>query len=163
MANRAMAAKRIKMAKERRAWAKQFSRRGYMQPNREIIKEYKNHAQGLGLDEQVIDQMVIIIQKREGVSNPHVPKMDGEGRKAALKRQAELEAVLPNGCDQRIVGPSGRDCLQESWIYFNSQRNCFVLVHVDLTTCTERRSTTYSSLELLMMCWQGDAVRWMKK
>lgn len=131
------------MARERRAWSKQYQSRAPKPPNREAIRHYKDHAKGLA-DNQFVD------------SPP--PRIT-----LAKKEQAELELWLPEGCDQRVLGPSGRDQLQESWIYSNSQKNCFVLVHVDRTTSIERRSTTYSSIDLLMMYWGGDAIRWVEK
>lgn len=148
MANRNMQQKAMKMRRQKRAWAKSLQRRGLMQPNRDVIKEYKAHARGLE-DKDFVDS----------VANEILPFKNKE----KLRRQAELEAGLPDNCDHRIIGPTGRDALQESWIYFNSQKNCFVLVHVDLEESIERKSQTYSSLEMLMMVWEGGAIRWREK
>jgi len=161
MANRVMAQKRLKMARQRRAWAKQYRQRSFMVPNREVIKEYKHHAAGLDVDERVIDELVILQQVKDKNPNPGIPRMTSDARKAALKRQAELE--VETHCELRVVGPTGRDELQESWIYFTARKDCFVLVHRDLEQRIERRSTTYSSKELLTMCWEGGAIRWVNK
>lgn len=156
-----MQQKTLKMKRQRRAWAKQFRQRGYMAPNREVIREYKHHAAGLEVDERTIDELIILQQIKEKHPNPGVPQMTSDARKAALKRQAELEK--DTGCEMRVLGPSGRDQLQESWIYFTSRRDCFVLVHRDLDIGIERRSTTFSSMELLTMCWERGAIPWVNK
>lgn len=138
----------LKLQRQRRAWAKSLQRRGMQVPNREVIRNYKAHAKGLE-DKEFVDRIADAIL-------PH--KM-----KEKFRKQAELEAGLPEGCDHRVLGPTGRDALQESWIYSNAQRNCFVLVHVDLETRIERKSMAFSSLELLMMRWEGGAINWREK
>lgn len=138
----------LKLQRQRRAWAKSLNRRGMMVPNREVIKNYKLHAKGLE-DKEFVDRIADAIL-------PH-------RMKEKFRKQAELEAGLPEGCDHKVLGPTGRDALQESWIYSNSQRNCFVLVHVDLETRIERNSPPYSSIELLMMFWEGGAIQWREK
>ena len=139
----------LKLRRQKRAWAKSLQRRGMMQPNRDVIRNYKLHARGLE-DVEFVDRIAAEI----------LPDFK---RRQKLALQDKIEAGMPEGCDHRVVGPSGKDQLQESWIYSNSKRNCFVLVHVDLTTSIERKSVTYSSLDLLMMCWEGDAIRWREK
>lgn len=139
----------LKLQRQRRAWAKSLQRRGMMQPNRDVIKNYKLHARGLE-DREFVDS----------IAREILPDYQ---RRVKLARQAQLEAGMPEGCDQRVLGPTGKDCLQESWIYSNSQKNCFVLVHVDLTTRIERKSVPFSSKELLLMCWEGGAINWREK
>lgn len=148
MANRTMQQKELKMRRQRRAWAKSLTRSGGKQPNRDVIKMYKHHARGLE-DETFVDTVADLV----------APFAD----KQKLKRQAELEAGMPPECTLRVLGPTGRDQLQESWIYFNSRKTCFVLVHMDLEQRIELRSTTYSSKELLVMCWEGGRVDWVDK
>lgn len=136
------------MVRQRRAWAKQLNRKGGFTPNREVIKNYKLHARGLE-DRAFVDR----------IANEVAPLKNKE----RLYKQAMQEAGLPDGCDNRVLGPTGRDCLQESWIYSNSRRDCFVLVHIDMEQEIERKSPVFSSLELLMMCWEGGAIRWVSK
>lgn len=149
MANRNMQQKKLKMARQRRAWFNNLRGRGLKVPNRDVIKEYKHHAQGLA-DVEFADR----------VASEIIP--DFEKRKK-LALQAQQEAALPSGCDNRVLGPTGKDNLQESWIYSNARRDCFVLIHVDLEQSIERTSQTYSTLELLMMCWEGGAIKWVQK
>lgn len=149
MANRTMAQKTLKLKRQRRAWAKQYRRRGLMVPNREVIQEYKERAQGLAIHMDAADVAAEALMPG---------KIEIRER---LKEQAQLEAELPNGCNLRIAGPTGKDQLQCSWIYFTARKDCFVLVHTDLEKSIERRSTTYSSLEFLIFCWENDAIKWV--
>ena len=151
------------MVRMRRSQPKTFRQRNYFQPNREIIKEYQNRAAGLGVDEAVIDEMIMLQKLKEKDPHPGVHHMTGEGRKAALKRQAELEAKMPNQCELRVLGPTGRDELQQSWIYFNPTKTCFVLVHIDNTQNIQRMSMTYPSKDLLMLSWELGRVLWVEK
>lgn len=137
------------MARQRRAWFNGMRARGLKVPNRDVIKEYKHHARGLE-DREFVDR----------IASEIIPDFE---RRKKLAEQARIEADLPDGCDHRVLGPTGKDNLQESWIYSNSQRNCFVLVHIDLEKEIERKSMAFPTLELLVMCWEGGAVRWETK
>jgi hypothetical protein len=137
----------IKLARQRRAWAKSLSRRGMMQPNRDVIKQYALAARGLQ-DEEFVDRVADTIKVRN---------------REALKIQGELEGWLPDSCNMRFSGPGPNNPFQECFTYHNSRKDCFVVVHKDLTLGIERRSTTYSSKELLLMCWGMDAIQWVFK
>lgn len=163
MANRTMQQKVLKMKRQRRAWAKTLSRRGYMQPNRDVIKEYKHHAQGLEVDERKVDEAVRLMRIKDGELNPKKRNFQSKARLDALRRQAELEATLPDGCDLKFSGPTVPDIYQETFIYFNSKKTKFVLVLRDLEQRIERVSVVFSSKELLVMCWEMDRVYWDKK
>ncbi len=141
MANRAMQQKRLKMARERRAWAKAYQRRTPKPPNREAIQHYAAHARGLE-DNQFVD------------SPP--PKIT-----AKQKQQALLELMMPTDCDMSVRGPTTPDIFQESLIYFNPTKTKFVLVIKDLEQRIERISIVFSSKELLIMCWEMDRVNWV--
>lgn len=141
MANRAMQQKRLKMARERRAWARAYQRRTPKPPNREAIQHYAAHARGLE-DNQFVD------------SPP--PKIS-----AKQKQQALLELMMPVDCDMSVRGPTAPDIFQESLIYFNPTKTKFVLVIKDLEQRTERISIVFSSKELLIMCWEMDRVCWV--
>lgn len=163
MANRTMQQKVLKMNRQRRAWAKTLSRRGYMQPNRDVINEYKHHAQGLQHDERVIDEAVRLMRIKDGEINPKKRKFQSEARLDALRHQAELEAILPDGCDLKFSGPTVPDIYQETLIYFNAKKTKFVLVLRDLEQRIERVSVVFSSKELLIMCWEMDRVNWVER
>lgn len=137
----------MKLRRQKRAWANNLRGRGMMQPNRDVIKQYALAARGLE-DTEFVDRLAdpIPVKNRE-----------------ALKQQGELEAWLPDGCDMRFRGPGVNNPFQECFTYHNSQKNCFVVIHVDIAMGIERRSTTYSSKELLLMCWDMDTIVWVYK
>lgn len=163
MANRVMQQKRQKMVRQRRAWAKQLSRSGGKQPNREVIQEYRHHAQGLGHDERKIDEAVRLMRIKDGEANPQKREFQAEPRLEALRKQAELEAILPDGCDLKLSGPTVPDIYQETFIYFNAKKTKWVLVLRDLEQRIERVSTVLSSKELLILSWEMDRVYWVEK
>lgn len=151
MANRTMAQKRIKLMRQKRAWANSLRGRGMMQPNRELIRMYADHARGLE-DREFVDSM----------ANALGPAI--AARKEALKKQGEFEAWLPKDCNLRFAGPGPNiPGHQECMSYTNSRKDCFVVVHRDIKSGIERRSTTYSSKELLTMCWELDTIVWVYK
>lgn len=150
MANRVMAQKSLKMVRMRRAYAKTFRPRNYQQPVRELVKTYVEHAQGL-VDQTFVDVVGAELEKRKLIDREKV------------KQQSELETWLPKGCDMKFRGPGPSTPFQESWTYHNSRKDCFVVIHLDKHNGIERRSTTYSSKELLLMCWDGDAIQWVYK
>lgn len=158
MGNRVMAAKRMKMARQRRAWAKDYQRRGFMAPNREVIKEYKERAKGLAVFEDAADRLL-----SELVSPGKKEILASQREKYAVLRQAQLEAHLPLECEQRVRGPGPQHARLESFIYFNSRKTQFVLVHRDLNEGIERVSQPYPNKDLLLMSWEGDSVLWKVK
>lgn len=161
MANRAMEQKRQKMKRERRAWAKPYSMWSGKIPNRIVVNAYKERAKGLAFDENVADQIAAKMLRQSG-EGPFEKKVQ-PGKLEALRRQGELEAELPDGCDLRLRGPGPSDELQESWTYFNARKDCYVLFHFDFEQGIERRSTACSSYELLLMRWNMNKITWAYK
>ncbi len=158
MGNRVMAAKRLKMARQRRAWSKDYQRRGYMQPNREVIQEYKQRAKGLAVFDDAVDRLLseLVSPGKKEI------KKDQRLREAVLQ-QAQLEAALPMDCTMRVRGPGPQHARLESFLYFNSQKTKFVLVHRDLNEGIERVSQPYPTKEVILLCWEGDNVLWKMK
>lgn len=140
------------MAKRmRRAWGKSFSRSKLLQPNRMMVSMYADHARGLE-DKKFIDRVGTAM-------GPAIAK-----RLEALQKQGEFEAWLPKDCNLRFAGPGPNiPGHQECVSYTNSRKDCFVVVHRDIKSGIERRSTTYSSKELLTMCWELDTIVWVYK
>lgn len=149
MANRVMAQKTMKMKRMRRAYAKTFTPRNYLVPNRDMIKALKDSANGL-VDTAFVDTVGIELKLHEE-------------KLRHLRKQATLENWLPKDCILKTLGPGPRTPFQESWTYCNSRKDCFVVIHLDKHNGIERRSTNYSSKELLNMCWDGDAIQWVYK
>lgn len=156
MVNRTMQQKGFKLARQRRAWAKQLSRRGYMQPNRDVIREYKDRAAGLSIFDDAPQVRFDAVMRKMDLEK-------AQRKIAQLKKQAQFEMGLPMDCDMSFHGPTVPDIYQETLIYFNSKKTKFVLVLRDLEQKIERVSTVFSSKELLIMCWEMDRVAWVGK
>lgn len=149
------------MKRQRRAWSKQFQHKGGFQPNREVIRQYQDSARGIGLDEREIDDKAAALLRKSG--EERIERRTPPGRVEAHRRQAELEAKLPDGCDMRYRGPGPQTEEQSSFIYRNSRKTQFVLVYIDLRNKIESRSIVYSSQELLIMAWELDRVFWVEE
>jgi hypothetical protein len=145
MANRVMEQKRIKIRRQRRAWAVSFERSGMKTPNRVVINEYKQRAKGLMLDDDISES---IIQKFA----------HDERRRVALEHQAKMELLIEEGL--RFKGPGPDNKYEESWVYFNSQRTSFFVIHRDKSLGIERRSILYSCKEILITKWNMGKVTW---
>ncbi len=146
MGNRVLAAKRLKMQRQRRAWAIPLSRSSGQNPNRIVINEYKSRARGLGSDdvsESIIQKFCHDNQKRE-----------------ALKRQAEFEVLLGDALRYKGPGPSNNQ--EESWVYFNPSKTAYFILHKDKKLKIERRSISYSCKEVLYAKWGMGRVTWVE-
>lgn len=148
--NKNMEQKRMKMRRQKRAWANSLRGRGMQQPNRDVIQMYAKHARGLE-DKEFVDRLADSL-------GPAIAR-----RKEMLAQLGELHGWLPDGCHLSFNGPGPQTPYQECRTYTNSRHDCFVVVHKDLKHGIERRSTTYSSKALLLMCWEGDAIMWVFK
>lgn len=153
MGNRVMAAKALKDKRQRRAWAKSLGYKGGFTPNREVIKSYKLHARGLE-DADFVDSVV----------NSVAPYLRGQrDKKEKLAAQGAIEAWLPDDCILKSTGP-GPENQYERWLtYSNSRKDCLVVVHMDLHNGIERRSSTFSSRDYVMLAWELDAIKWVYK
>lgn len=147
MANRTMAAKRLKMKRQRRAWAIPLSRSSGRNPNRIVINEYKQRARGLELSDDISDSII------QQFAHTHE-------RRQALKRQASFELEL--GDALRFRGPGPNTDQEESWIYFNPQKTAFFILHRDKKLKIERKSITFSSKEVLLFKWAKSKVTWVE-
>lgn len=147
MGNRVIAAKRMKMKRQRRAWAIPLSRNGGQTPNRIVINEYKNRARGLMIEDDISES---IIQKL----------CHDTQKKEALKRQASFELELGDALRYRGPGPNNEQ--EESWVYFNSQKTGFFILHKDKKLGIERKSITFSSKEVLYFKWAKGKVTWVE-
>lgn len=157
-----MQQKVTKMKRQRRAWARPLSRKSGTAPNRTVIDQYKMSARGLMIDEKEVDALAAKILKKEG--GTPIEKRDTPARVAALKRQAELERKLPDGCDLSFRGPGPTNLYQESIVYFNARRTSFVILYKDLRKKEQRRSASFPSKELLILYWNEywDKITWVE-
>lgn len=147
MGNRVIEAKRLKMKRQRRAWAIPLSRAGGQCPNRIVINEYKQRARGLQLTDD-ISESVITKYCRD------------HRRQEALKRQAHYE--LEFGDVRRYSGPGPCNNHEESWVYYNPSKTAFFILHRDKKLKIERKSITYACKETLYTRWTQRKVTWVE-
>lgn len=183
MVARWMEQKRMKQRRMRRAWAKPLERKSGITPNRIVINEYKERAKGLALDETAADKIAAkllgqqqifkgtppgVVEARETIKE--MQKFPGlnaiqreavERKMAALARQGRLEALLDTA-DLRIRGPGPSNSYQESFMYFNSQKTIWRVLHRDLKEKIESLSIVYPSKEALIIRWEMDKITWIE-
>lgn len=147
MGNRVIAAKRLKMKRQRRAWAIPLSRKGGQTPNRIVINEYKERARGLMIEDDISEHIVTKFVR-------------SEEKRAALKRQAEFELLLGDALRYKGPGPSNNQ--EESWVYFNPSKTAYFILHLDKKLRIERRSVAYSCKEILYTKWAMGKVTWVE-
>lgn len=152
MANRTMQQKRMKMRRERRAWAKPYSRPSGIIPNKGVLKEYKERAAGLGISEYEQDLLVQKHYKRDPIAS--VPAGESKEVKAALRR---LKEQLPEMQFFNILDNSS----YRLRCYFNSDKTCYVLVFKNKEKNIEYRSIEYASRQRVMYVWEKNKVTWI--
>lgn len=142
MPARWMQAKLIKRARERRAWARPLSVKSGIQPNRDVIQQYQRTAKGLGVEEA-----------RTRFPNVAPGKVDIRDR---------IEEILEHFNDPLFVCVL-ENSVQRVRLYFNSQRNQFILQWVSWKERTVRISIIYNTQDRARMLWEQDRVTWKVK
>lgn len=148
MANRVMAQKALKLKRQRRAWNKYGNMKSGIQPSRIVLEEYKQRARGLAFDKSIADKIALGFK---GIT---------PARLEAIKRQAEEEARLPEDVTLCFKGPGPCNVYQESWIWTNSKRTVWLVVHKDFKRRVQRTSIIYSSKEVLVIKWEMGKITW---
>lgn len=143
MANRVMAAKTLKMRRQRRAWARPFSIKSGIQPNRETIQQYKRTAAGLGLEEA-----------RTRFPNVSPGKKDISDR---------IEEVLQHFNDPLFFDIFPENTYQRVRLFFNSRKTIFVIQHMNYKDNACRLSITYASAERAIQVWNTGKVIWKSR
>lgn len=126
----------------RRAWAKPLAIRSGIQPNREIIQQYRKTAQGLGQEE----------------ARTRFPNV-APGKKEIQDRIEEILHVFDDPLFITII----ENTIQRCRLYFNSQHNCYLLQHVNWRTREVRISITYASKDRALQVWVQSKVCWKYK
>lgn len=150
MTNRNMTTKVLKIKKLRRSFPKNYAA-NYVtvgrRPNQEILAGYKERAKSLAFDEAFWDW----------VSPPRFKGVP-PARYAVLQQIEKLEERFPLKLCFSIISTSFQKCL----IFFNSEKTCFVVVHVDYVKGIFRRSLAYSNKERAVSAWNTSKVRWVE-
>jgi hypothetical protein len=134
MANRTMQQKRLKMRRQRRAWAKSYSMPKHIVANRSVLGEYKQRAKGLSIEtstDYVLRQMEVLTLPDN------------------LKEQKLFFVILDN-CWHRVV------------CFFDSRKTCFVLSHTDKRKQLVHRSIEYASKDRALQVWHMNKVIWIE-
>lgn len=143
MGNRVMAAKARKERRQRRAWARKLSIKSGIQPNREVLKQYKRTAAGLGLEE----------------ARTRFPNV-APGRKDISDR---IEEILQHLNDPLFFDIFPENVHQRVRLFFNSQKTIFIIQHMNYKEGACRLSITYASSERAIQVWNTGKVIWKVK
>lgn len=165
MANRTMAAKAMKLKRQRRAWAKPYGYSGMQRPNVMVLASYKERAKGLAVDEKSADAIAAFFYNSERGPKDHNRVHPGKYEVLSrIEQIAELEAEieLKFGCTLRFKGPGPDNSYQRSFVYFNPTKTCYVVVHEDFREHVIRRSLPYSCKEIVMAKWPC-RITWQSK
>jgi hypothetical protein len=139
MANRTMQQKRVKMRRERRAWAKSYSMPKYIVANRGVLGEYKQRAKGLGKDVSDLEWALDV-----------------------ARRGKEVLALPANLQEQKLFFTILDNCWHRTVCFFNSQHTCFVLSHTDKRRGVIKRSIEYASKDRALQVWHMSKVVWIE-
>lgn len=151
MANRVMKQKANKARRQRRAWAKEYSRSSGMTVNRGVLQEYKERACGLGVSEYEVDELIRTLYGREpilGVSPRRKEVMD------LLKR---LKKIVP----QMLFVEIHDNSVQRTVLFFNSTKTCWVVGHTNKKVGMTSTSIEYGSKERALSQFYSNKTVWV--
>lgn len=155
MGARWMEQKRAKMKRERRAWAKGFSRPSGIVPNRGVIVQYKETAKGLGVDEHEVE---ILMLKLYG----HGPYLGTPaGKRDVIEKLRELKKIVPEMQFFKVID----NAYWRVRLFYGAPKGeptRFVLVKDDKRTMRTSTSISYHSKDRALDCWFHQTVRWVE-
>ena len=151
MSNRTMQQKALKLRKQRRAIPKYLMKSGII-PNKGVLGEYKERAQGLGISEAEVDLLIKTLYKRDPI--PSIPAGESKEIKALLKR---LKEDIPEQYFFSVLD----NCWHNTICFYNGQKTCFVMAHTDLRRQITRRSIEYGSKDRIMQAYYSDKIIWI--
>ena len=156
MVNRTMAAKALKLKKQRRAWAAPLSVKSGIRPNVDVIKGYKDRAKGLKFDEKEIDELIFRLFKRQPFKNTPPGRREAMVRRDKIRMLAEMSEQVPDHLFFNYINNS----VVRFDIFFTADKTCYVIVKENRKTRTISRSISYGSCERAISVIQRDKVRW---
>lgn len=139
MPARWMQPKLIKLARERRAWARPMSIRGSAGPNWSNGTQYRDAPLDLNVETQVRNEM--------------------NTRKMPVPELADLTDIRRDINDPLFVQPLSTP-VQRLRIYFNSQHTVYILQWVLWRKKEVRLSYTFPTANVAYQRWLEDRVRW---
>lgn len=150
MSNGVMKQKAQKMRRQRRAWAKEYSRPSGITVNRGVLQEYKERACGLGVSEYEVDELILKLYGRHFAGVP-AGKVEVE---ALLRR---LKKIVP----QLLFVVVHDNCYQRTVLFFNSTKTCWVVGHTNKRTKLTLTSIEYSNKERALAQFYASKTIWV--
>lgn len=153
MSNRVMKQKAQKAKRERRAWAKQYSRPSGITINRGVLQDYKERAIGLGISDLEADELFRKLYKRDPVAGV------AAGKAEVAKLLIELRKRVPElKCFTIVDTPFHRAVL-----FYNETHTCWILAHTDWKKKILRTSIEYGSKQRALNVWNNGKVTWISQ
>src|SRR6266852_3265759 len=153
MSNRTMKQKANKLRRQRRAWAKSYSRPSGIIVNRGVLQEYKERACGLGISEFEVDETIRILYNREPIAGVTA------GRTEIFEMLRELKKRVPELAYFSVVDTPYHRVL----CYYNSTNTSYTITHTDIRKQILRTSIEYGSKQRALYVWQQDKVTWISQ
>lgn len=150
MANRSMAAKRLKLKRQKRLFPRKLSA-DYVPvgtgPDRFVIREYKERTRSLAFDAEFLASLEAK-QKFHGVP---------PGRLEALEHMKRIENTIPK---KECVNIHKTPFLKAD-LFYNEDRTRFLIYEENYRTRVVRTSMNYNNRERCITAWQEDTIRWV--
>lgn len=151
MANRTMAAKSLKLKRQKRAWAKPYSSPSLHTPNRGVLQEYKLRAVMLGVPEYEVDDWIRKLYGRDPFTGTPA------GRAEVVQLMKELKLVVPQLLFFELIDNS----YQRALCWYNTDKTCWVITHTDKRRAQFRRSIEYGSKARALKLYYQDRLTWV--
>jgi len=150
MANRTMAAKRLKEKKQRRAWAKHLAIPSGITPNRVILNEYKTRALGLGVNEFEVDEHIRSWYKRDPLHQltPGQEEVAKLSREMRLRQPGLMFFDLFNNDAQRYI------------CWRNADGSCWVIQYINKRKDMLFTSVEYPNKAAALAAYNNQKLRW---
>lgn len=150
MANKTMAAKRLKLQKQIRKLPRQLPTGAT--PNRGVLNEYKERAKGLATNEAEIDDLIRRFYHRDPWAGTGPEKL------AVFETLHKLKTLVP---DLLFFEMIPMNSIQRLRCYFNSTKTCYVLSWDLYRKKKTLRSIEYPSRDAIVRAWNRDRIVWV--
>lgn len=148
-----MKAKRAKDRKQRRAWAKSYSRPSGITPNRGVLQDYKIRAAGLGVSEFEVDEYIRQTYNRDPIQGLTPGRVEAD----QLRRKMMREVPELN------FNTLFENCFLKLQLFFNSEQTSFVLKLTNKRKNTFSVSIEYGRKQLAIDLYDQGRVRWKQE
>lgn len=154
MANRSMQAKALKLKRQKRLFPRYLGA-DYIPtgkpPNQMVMQELKERARGLAFDEEYADYLQV--RKEMDRQGQHI----SEGRVLVAAHIQRIQNVAPALMNVVICNTK----IQKTKLFYNEERNKFVLYEENALTKEIRTSMVYMDRARCIAHWRSDTVRWV--